>query len=322
MYYGKYPQFEQYLTDNFTSNATTYAAGYPLTYNPGFAQAVEVTVAGVTQRPNIDYTIAAQTLLFSPVPPDNVVIYVRYLGIVGTPTTVQDASITPNKIADVMLAKVITGGTVVLTTNEATAYSVYEFTGTLGSNSIVQFPANVKRFQVDNKTSGAFTLLIQTVSGTGVFIPQGTTAVLYCDGVNIESADTSKASINGDSTKTFSASEVHIGSTFTKVGEVVGTNVANNSFIDYVFTSGGAGFMAHIMVSNSNVGSSLTATRAVYAGFGRGVSSSFVLLGSQNGTSAGATFTLTYPTDGTIRLTNTSGSTTNMNLVVLSSTTS
>lgn len=198
MYYGKVPQFEQYLTDTFTSNATTYAAGYPLTYSPGLAQAVEVIVAGATQRPNIDYALAGQLMIFSPAIPDGLSIYVRYLGIAGTPVTVADQSITPIKSTETLLVKALTGGTIAMSGAEATAYNIYEFTGVLTSNSIVQFPANMKRFQVNNKTTGAFTLTVSTVAGAGVAVTQGTTMVLHCNGTDVINSDTSKANRNGD----------------------------------------------------------------------------------------------------------------------------
>lgn len=99
MYFGKQPDFQQYLTDSFTSNATTYAAGYPLTYNPSISQALLVSIQGLTQRPLVDYVVSAQVLTFTPAIPDGLTIHVRYLGVAGTVAGVADGSITGAKVA-------------------------------------------------------------------------------------------------------------------------------------------------------------------------------------------------------------------------------
>jgi len=38
---------------------------------------------------------------------------------------------------------------------------------------------------VFNNTTGAFTVAVKTAAGTGVVVPPGQRAVVYCDGTNV-----------------------------------------------------------------------------------------------------------------------------------------
>ena len=85
----------------------------------------------------------------------------------------------------------VTGGTLDLSTNpppagpSAARYAVLPFTGTLAGNQIVKVPNLTKTWLVRNGTSGAFTLSMQTPSGTPVAIPQnGGWQRVGCDGAN------------------------------------------------------------------------------------------------------------------------------------------
>jgi len=190
MYYGKQPQFEQYLTDSFTSDAVTYAAGYPLSYNPGLAQAIDVSVGGAVQRPNLDFTISGQTLSFSPTLPDGLAIFVKYLGVSGSSVSIPDASVTPVKIVETVLSKSVAGGSdVTLTANEA-ANSVYEFTGILTANINVIVPDTIRGFVVKNLTTEPFTLTVKTSAGTGVVCSKTFPSLVMCDGTNVFAVST------------------------------------------------------------------------------------------------------------------------------------
>ena len=82
-----------------------------------------------------------------------------------------------------------TGGTTTLSatqgaSNQARA-AVISITGTLVSNAIVNAPATAtKTYWVKNGTTGDYTVTFGVTSGTSVLIPQGTWALVYCDGTN------------------------------------------------------------------------------------------------------------------------------------------
>jgi hypothetical protein len=87
------------------------------------------------------------------------------------------------------LALSLNGGTRTLTTTEA-CNGVFDLSGTLGSNQIVELPSGTSNgrtrfFVVKNSTSGAFTLTFRYQGGTGVVIPQGYAQALYHDGTNV-----------------------------------------------------------------------------------------------------------------------------------------
>lgn len=61
-----------------------------------------------------------------------------------------------------------------------------EFTGAITANIAVIVPALAGYQAVfRNNTTGAFTLTVKTLSGTGVAIASGKTALLGCDGTNV-----------------------------------------------------------------------------------------------------------------------------------------
>lgn len=87
-------------------------------------------------------------------------------------------------ITDV-LALVVTGGTVALTTSggegEQARKAMISCTGTLTSNAEIQAPNEPKMYIIKNGTSGAFTLGIKTPSGATLDIPQGETHIVWND---------------------------------------------------------------------------------------------------------------------------------------------
>lgn len=66
----------------------------------------------------------------------------------------------------------------------------YNFGGVLTGNMIVVVPDTIQQYWVANNTTGAYTLTIANVSGTGVVVPQNSRTILYCDGVDIYTAET------------------------------------------------------------------------------------------------------------------------------------
>lgn len=88
----------------------------------------------------------------------------------------------------------VTGGTYTLAGTELNRIA-YRFTGTLTSNCEVVVPATTQQYWVTNETTGAFTLGVKTGSQvTPVDIPQGASAILYCDGSDVVLASAATSS--------------------------------------------------------------------------------------------------------------------------------
>lgn len=120
-------------------------------------------------------------------------------------------------------------GTVVLTGAQLNRIS-YKFTGLLAGNTVVQVPASIQQYWVDNETTGAFTLTISAGGAGSTFtVPQANRNILYCDGLNIVNAISSGAIQFSDGTAaapsiTF-ASDTTLG--FYKAGaDVLGISTA------------------------------------------------------------------------------------------------
>jgi len=93
------------------------------------------------------------------------------------------------------LTKNVTGGTVTLTSAEASSI-IQEYQGVLTSNCNVILPATVQLYSLQNNTTGAFTLTFKTgsVGASTIILPQGQTIIAICDGTNVYNAQTSTSS--------------------------------------------------------------------------------------------------------------------------------
>jgi len=93
------------------------------------------------------------------------------------------------------LVKNITGGTVTLTSAEASSI-IQEYQGTLTSNCNVILPPTVQLYSFQNKTTGSFSLTFKTgsVGASTVVLPQNQTILAICDGTNVYNAQTSTSS--------------------------------------------------------------------------------------------------------------------------------
>lgn len=106
------------------------------------------------------------------------------------------------------LLKNVTGGTVVLTSAEASNI-IQQYQGTLTSNCTVILPSTVQLYCLSNITTGAYTLTFKTaaVGGLSITLAQNQTVIAICDGTNVYNSQTSGASLvtsltvgNGSST--------------------------------------------------------------------------------------------------------------------------
>ena len=64
----------------------------------------------------------------------------------------------------------------------------YRFTGALTGNRRIIVPNTTQQYWVDNQTTGAFTLEVTTAAGSGQTIPQGQSAIVYCDATDVINA--------------------------------------------------------------------------------------------------------------------------------------
>ena len=91
------------------------------------------------------------------------------------------------------LTKAVTGGSVLLTNNEA-ANNIQEYVGSLSSNVVVTYPPVVNLYVISNQTTdNGFSLTVTTGLGFTATIPPGQQATLICDGTNFLNANTTQA---------------------------------------------------------------------------------------------------------------------------------
>lgn len=82
------------------------------------------------------------------------------------------------------------GNTDITLTTAQAAYNIIEFTGALTGNINIIVPNAVAQWYMFNNTTGAFTLQVKTVAGTGIFLPTGQRNNFLCDGTNVVLAQT------------------------------------------------------------------------------------------------------------------------------------
>lgn len=66
----------------------------------------------------------------------------------------------------------------------------YNFYGTLTGNRSIIVPPTIQQYWVDNSTTGAFSLTVKVSGQPGYAVPQGSRAILYCDGTDVLNAAT------------------------------------------------------------------------------------------------------------------------------------
>jgi hypothetical protein len=88
------------------------------------------------------------------------------------------------------LTKNVAGNTNVTLTGAEASNAILKFIGALTGNINVIVPNITAIWYVDNATSGAYTLTVKTVSGTGIPVATSNRVILYGDGVNVYDAQT------------------------------------------------------------------------------------------------------------------------------------
>ena len=80
------------------------------------------------------------------------------------------------------------------TTDEARC-AVLECSGAPGGAATVICPALSKVYIIKNSVTGGYAVTLKTSAGSGISVPNGSTALLYCDGTNVVSGSTYMATI-------------------------------------------------------------------------------------------------------------------------------
>lgn len=131
----------------------------------------------------------------------------------------------------------------------------YRFTGVLTGNRNIVVPGTAQEYWVDNETTGAFTLQVQTagqVAPAPPVILQGNRNILYCDGTNVIAAETATVS--------FPISVVQ-GGTGATTAATARTNLGATTVGNSLFTAVSAG------AAQAAIGAAAAAT-TITAGFG------------------------------------------------------
>jgi hypothetical protein len=153
----------------------------------------------------------------------------------------------------------MTTGSVVMSSLQAAKDQIV-LSGTLKANLNLVFPAWIKGWKLVNNCTGNFAITCRTASGSGVSVPTGLTAYLYCDGTNI-SQDSNILGIPGRliNVQVFSSSGTYTPTKGTKtiVAEIqggggggggVGTRPSSGTMS--IGASGGAGGYGKFMIGS------------------------------------------------------------------------
>jgi hypothetical protein len=253
----------QYGASTSTANASALAGTGIVAVGTLLSQSVPITTfntnytAGVADRAKMfNWTSAGGTLTLpdATVVGDNWFIYLRNSGtgaIVADPPGIEtidgalSLSFQPGESAiivsdganfytigfgqsatfafDYTVIDIPGSGTYTLTGSELNRVA-YRFTGILTGNRVVEVPATVQQYWVDNQTTGAYTLTIEpSGGGTGFVVGQGERVILYCDGTDVLNAATQGISVpltipeGGTGATTASAARINLGGTATGI---------------------------------------------------------------------------------------------------------
>jgi hypothetical protein len=86
-------------------------------------------------------------------------------------------------------------------------------------------------------------------------------------------------------------------------------SVADNGTVDITVFSGGGGFAGLLVVQNILVATANSRTQTTFSVLGRGTDAEALQISTRNGSTGGSAFSVTFPSTGVIRITNTSGGT-------------
>ena len=138
------------------------------------------------------------------------------------------------------------------TTDEARC-AILQCSGTPGAAATVICPALSKIYIIKNSVSGGFAVTLKTSAGTGISVPNGGTALLYCDGTNVVSG----GGLNGDVVGPASATDTAIATFDGTTGKLIKNNASVTIAANVITALGFSGPL------NGTVGATTPNTAAV-----------------------------------------------------------
>jgi len=100
--------------------------------------------------------------------------------------------------------------------------AILECSGAPGAAATVICPAASKIYIIKNSVSGGYAVTLKTSAGTGISVPNGGTALLYCDGTNVVSG----GGLNGDVVGPASATDTAIATFDGVTGKLIKNNAS------------------------------------------------------------------------------------------------
>lgn len=202
------------VIDGITDFYSVALTGVPTapTAAPGASSTQIATTAFVTAADNLKANNASPSLTGTPLAPT---------AVAGTATTQLATTAFVQAAANGMLTKSVAGGVTVTLTAAEAGNAILKFTGALTASIAVVVPTATGTWTVINATTGAFTLTVKTLAGTGIAITQGLNWGVVCDGVNVIDAITDF----------YSVAMTGVPTTPTAAAGTSSTQVASTSFV-------------------------------------------------------------------------------------------
>jgi hypothetical protein len=213
---------DQITFQSETGDATT--TPFTLSATPANAQSIMVTLNGVTQVPNTDYTVNGTTITFTVAPANGMGILVYHLGSAAAIGTINDASVTDAKIVGMSASKL---------------------SGSLGANtvantSIVSLDASKLTGTLPGSMAVDTTALDQTIASLGMHVAVADNKVsfnlpgVFIDQFESDSGILTETTVDRDTTGEY-VSSIYSADTVTTPGSGDWTEYTSA----YTITSGG-----------------------------------------------------------------------------------
>jgi hypothetical protein len=138
------------------------------------------------------------------------------------------------------------------TTDEARC-AILQCSGAPGAAATVICPAFSKVYIIKNSVTGGYAVTLKTASGTGISVPNGGTALLYCDGTNVVSG----GGLGGDVVGPASATDTAIATFDGVTGKLIKNNASTTIAANIITALGFSGPL------NGTVGATTPNTAAV-----------------------------------------------------------